>query len=100
MTDIVFQNASILDTRAGELWPGAVRVEHERSVEVTDGPIRHAGVREIDLRGRFAPRGGGTTPLLPFFGNARGALRLQLPARCGSATFPAFPAGVTMRRLR
>ena len=52
MADTVFQNAKLLDTRAGELRSGAVRVEGDRIVEVSDGPIRHAGVREIDLRGR------------------------------------------------
>jgi imidazolonepropionase-like amidohydrolase len=52
MAGIVFQNAALLDTRAGELRPGAVRVEGERIVEVCDGPIRHQGERELDLRGR------------------------------------------------
>jgi imidazolonepropionase-like amidohydrolase len=52
VADLVLQNASILDTRAGVLREGAVRVEGERIVEVEGGAIRHAGVREVDLRGR------------------------------------------------
>jgi len=52
MSDLVLQNATILDTRAGALREGAVRVEGERIVEVADRTIRHAGVREVDLRGR------------------------------------------------
>ncbi len=51
--DVVFQNADLLDVDAGALRPGAsVRVEGDRIVEVADGPLRHGGVREIDLRGR------------------------------------------------
>jgi imidazolonepropionase-like amidohydrolase len=52
VADVVFQNASILDVRAGATRAGAVRVEGERIVEVSDRAIRHAGVREVDLRGR------------------------------------------------
>jgi len=52
MADLVLQNARILDTRAGVLREGAIRVEGERIVEVADGALRHAGVREVDLRGR------------------------------------------------
>ena len=52
MAELVFQNATLLDVRAGELRPGAVRVEADRIVEVSDHPIRHGGVRELDLQGR------------------------------------------------
>ncbi len=48
----MFQNAALLDTREGCLREAAVRVEDQRIVEVSDGPIRHSGVREFDLRGR------------------------------------------------
>jgi hypothetical protein len=47
VADLVFQNAALLDTRAGCLREAAVRVEEQRIVEVADGPIRHAGVREL-----------------------------------------------------
>lgn len=50
--DAVFQNARILDTRGGALREGAVRIAEGRIVEVGDARIRHAGVREVDLRGR------------------------------------------------
>jgi imidazolonepropionase-like amidohydrolase len=50
--DIVFQNARILDTRAGALREGAVRVADGRIAEVSDSTLRHAAEREIDLRGR------------------------------------------------
>jgi imidazolonepropionase-like amidohydrolase len=52
MAEVVFQNAALLDLRRGETHPGSVRVEGDRIVEVSDAPIRHRGVREIDLRGR------------------------------------------------
>jgi imidazolonepropionase-like amidohydrolase len=52
MADFVLRNARVLDVRAGELRPGAVRVEDDRIVEVSEGEIRHGGVREIDLGGR------------------------------------------------
>jgi imidazolonepropionase-like amidohydrolase len=60
MAQIVFENASLLDTAAGELRPGAsVRVEDDRILEVREGPGRlgagapaSAGLRRIDLRGR------------------------------------------------
>lgn len=52
MSDVVFQNARLLDLRAGEPREASVRVEGDRIVEVSDAPIQHAGVREIDLRGR------------------------------------------------
>lgn len=50
--DVAFQNARLLDTRAGRLREGAVRVAEGRIVEVSDGPLRHGAAREIDLRGR------------------------------------------------
>ncbi len=52
MANLVLQNASILDVRAGSLRAGGVRVEGDRIVEVSEGVIRHDGVREIDLHGR------------------------------------------------
>jgi len=52
VADLVLQNAEILDLRAGVLRSGGVRIEGERIVEVCDSPVRHAGAREIDLRGR------------------------------------------------
>jgi len=52
VTDFVLQNALLLDVRSGRLSPGALRAEAGRIVEVSDRAIRHAGVREIDLRGR------------------------------------------------
>ncbi len=52
MGELVFQNARILDTRAGQLSEGAVRVEGDRIVEVSDRPIPRGGAREIDLRGQ------------------------------------------------
>jgi imidazolonepropionase-like amidohydrolase len=54
VADLVLQNASLFDPRAGALRPGTgVRIEGDRVVEVSDGPLRHAGgVREVDLRGR------------------------------------------------
>ncbi len=52
MPDRVFQNATLLDVRAGALREGSVRIEGDRIVEVADGPIRHGGVPESDLRGQ------------------------------------------------
>jgi len=49
---IVLQNARILDTRAGGLREGSLRVADGRIAEVSDKPLRHAAAREIDLRGR------------------------------------------------
>jgi imidazolonepropionase-like amidohydrolase len=51
---IVLQNAALFDPRAGLLRSGTgVRVEGDRIVEVSEGPLRHAGgVREVDLGGR------------------------------------------------
>jgi imidazolonepropionase-like amidohydrolase len=48
----VFQNARILDVRAGALREGSVRVADGRIVEIHDAPIRHDAAREVDLRGR------------------------------------------------
>lgn len=52
MAGLVLQNARLLDLRAGEPREAHVRVEGERIVEVSERPIRHGGVREVDLRGR------------------------------------------------
>lgn len=52
MSDLVFQNANLLDVRSGQLRPGALRVEGDRIVEISEGRLPHDGLREIDLRGR------------------------------------------------
>ena len=52
MGAIVFQNARLLDVRAGAYRDAAVRVDGDRIVEVSDGPLTHDGVREVDLAGR------------------------------------------------
>ena len=50
---ILFTNATVLDGRADEALPGmSVLVEGDRIREVSDGPLRSASARTIDLRGR------------------------------------------------
>ncbi len=53
MTDIIFSNASILDTLGGEI--GAerhLRVAEGRIQEISESPITSSGARNIDLRGK------------------------------------------------
>jgi imidazolonepropionase-like amidohydrolase len=53
MAQLLFENARLLDTRAGALRDGAsVLVEGERIVEVAEGSLRAAGATRIDLAGR------------------------------------------------
>ena len=53
MTQILFENAALLDLERGERRPGtSVLVEHDRIVEVSEGSLKAAGARRIDLGGR------------------------------------------------
>ena len=53
MGDFVLKNAARLDLDAGVLHGGSsVRIEGDRIVEVSDGPLRHDGLPEIDAGGR------------------------------------------------
>lgn len=53
MTATLFENATILDTRAGTLDHGHVLVREGRIAEVETAPIRASADRTIDLRGRI-----------------------------------------------
>jgi len=52
MTRILFENARLLDVEAGELREGALLVEDERIVEVSERGIHTNDARHIDCRGR------------------------------------------------
>ncbi|MBS1106651.1 MAG: amidohydrolase [Deltaproteobacteria bacterium] len=53
MSQILFENAALLDVARGERRPGtSVLVEGDRIAEVSDGTLRAPGARRIDLAGR------------------------------------------------
>ncbi len=52
MPQILFENARVLDVEAGALREGSLLVEGERIVELSEGTLRAAGARRIDLAGR------------------------------------------------
>lgn len=53
MSQTLFENCTLLDTRAGEMLEGHhVLVEDDRIVEVSDRPIDAANAQSIDVRGR------------------------------------------------
>jgi imidazolonepropionase-like amidohydrolase len=53
MSQILFENAALLDVARGERRPGTnVLVEADRIVEVSDATLRAPGARRIDLAGR------------------------------------------------
>ena len=53
MSQILFENAALIDVARGERRPGtSVLVEGDRIAEVSDGTLRAPGARRIDLAGR------------------------------------------------